>query len=219
MKFIGRVNLGIGASCLLLASLAGADEAPSAASAPDDGSRVPIIDGVRQTDGTSKAVLAQGSVDFDSPALFSDTLPLEIFQTLRTEAVFVGTGAVLDVTSFEVTGTSDRTALAFNGRTAINGDGSVPRLPELVAFVTPDRTAFSPKQNVSVKVGSKRDAGQTVLLAAFDLSLNVVDFDFFTITPQMQTLTVSSPTSSIVLVGIFGSAELQVLVVDDLVYN
>jgi hypothetical protein len=107
---------------------------------------------------------------------------------LQTEAVFVGTGAILDVTSFDVMGTSDRTALAFNGRTAVN-------------------------------VGSKRDEGQTVLLAAFDTSLNVVDYDFFTITPQMQTLTVSSSTSNIVLVGIFGSADLQVLVVDELVYN
>jgi hypothetical protein len=88
-----------------------------------------------------------------------------------------------------------------------------------VLFVVPDGSAASPKQTVSVDVGSKRDEGRFVVLFGLNRSLTVVDFDFVQVTPQMQTLTVSSATPGIVLVALFGEAELKVLVVDNLSYN
>lgn len=181
-----------------------------------------VVDGVRAGDESkppTPAVLSSSSVDFETPALFSDTLPLQVFQTFQSEALFFGTGAVLDVASFEVAGATGRSALGFNGRTAVNGDGSIPQLPELVIFVAPDLSAVSPKQTVSVDVGSKRDEGRFVVLIALNQSLNLVDFDFVQVTPQMQTLTVSSTAPEIVLVGLFGETELKVLVVDNLSYN
>ena len=62
-------------------------------------------------------------------------------------------------------------------------DGSIPRLPELVIFVVPDGSAASPKQTVSVDVGSKRDEGRFVVLFALNRSLTVVDFDFVQVRP------------------------------------
>lgn len=151
--------------------------------------------------------------------LFSDTLPLQVFNTFGTEAIFLGTGAVIDVASFEVTGATGEGALGFNGRTAVNGDGTIPRLPELVLFVVPDGSAASPKQTVSVDLGSKRDEGRFVVLLALNRSLRVLDFDFVQVTPQMQTLTVSSATPEIVIMALFGEPELKILVVDNLTYN
>jgi hypothetical protein len=58
-----------------------------------------------------------------------------------------------------------------------------------------------------------------VILIALDQSLNLVDFDFVQVTPQMQTLTVSTTSPEIVLLGLFGETELKVLVVDNLRYN
>jgi hypothetical protein len=180
-----------------------------------------VVDGVRVGDPgpPAPAVLSSSSVDFETPELFSDTLPLQVFQTFQTTALFRGTGAVIDVASFEVTGTTGDSALGFNGRTAVNGDGSIPRLPELVIFVAPNLRALSPKQTVSVDVGSKRDEGRFVVLIALNRTLNVLDFDFVQVTPQMQTLTVSSPSPDIALVALFGEAELKILVADNLTYN
>ena len=147
-----------------------------------------------------------------------DAFLLQIFQTLQTGAIFIGTGAVIDVASFEVTGTTGESALGFNP-IFVNGDGSIPRLPEFIAFVTPDLSGVSPKQTVSVDVGSKRDEGRFVTLIALNLFLGVVDSESVQLTPQMQTLTVSSATPEIVLVAVFGEPELKVVVVDNLTYN
>jgi hypothetical protein len=187
-----------------------------------------IVDGVRVGDEAkppsqpgepARNALSSSSVDFETPELFSDTLPLQVFQTFQTEAFFVGRGAVLDVASFEVTGATGKSALGFNGRTAVNGDGSVPQLPEVVLFVEPDLSAVSPKQSVSVDVGSKRDEGRFVVLIALNQSLQLVDFDYVQVAPQMKTLTVSSTRPEIVLVGLFGETELKILVVDNLRYD
>ena len=58
-----------------------------------------------------------------------------------------------------------------------------------------------------------------MILIALDRSLNLVDFDYVQVTPQMKTLTVSSTSPEIVLVGLFGETELKVLVADNLRYN
>ena len=158
------------------------------------------------------AALSSSSVDFETPELFSDTLPLQVFQSLQTGAIFVGSGAVIDAASFEVTGATGENVLGFNGRFGENADGSIPQLPELIAFVSPKRT-------VSIDVGSKHDEGRSVVLIAVNLLLSVVDSDSVQITPQMQTLTVSSTTSEIFIVGIFGETELKILAVDNLIYN
>jgi len=164
------------------------------------------------------AALTSSSIDFDTPELFSDTLPLRIFQTFRSGAVFFGKGVVLDAASFEVTGTSGTSILAFNGRTAVNGDGSIPQLPELILFVKPNLLGISRKQTVSVDVASKRD-GRRVRLLAFNIALRLVDSDSVLVTPQMQTLTVSTATPQIVLIALRGEPELKVLAVDNLIYN
>lgn len=209
MKTYSRRALGALLATLLASSAAAALDAK-------------VVDGVRVEDQAATpgpAVLSSSSVDFETPELFSDTLPLRIFNTFRTGAIFLGGGAVIDVASFEVTGATGENALGFNSRTAVLGDGSIPHLPELVLFVTPTRRLISPKQTVSVDVGSKRDEGRTVVLYALNRSLRVVDFDSVQVTPQMQTLTVSSATPEIVLVGLFGETELKVLVMDNLIYN
>ena len=119
---------------------------------PDVREQPTIVDGVvveRVDPGSASgrrpraADLTSSSIDFDTPKLFSDTLPLSVFQTLRSGAVFFGKGVVLDAASFEVTGTSGTSILAFNGRTAVNGDGSIPQLPELVLFLKPDRLGLA----------------------------------------------------------------------------
>jgi hypothetical protein len=187
-----------------------------------------VVDGVLVEGGESvsasgalpgPAALTSSSIDFDTPKLFSDTLPLQVFQTFRSGAVFFGKGVVLDAASFEVTGTSGTSILAFNGRTAVNGDGSIPQLPEFVLFVKPNLLGIARKQTVSVDVGSKRDEGRTVRLLAFNARLRVVDSDSVQLTPQMQTLTVSTASPEIVLIALLGESELKVLAVDNLLYN
>jgi hypothetical protein len=163
--------------------------------------------------------LTSSSIDFDTPQLFSDSLPLQVFQTLRSGAVFFGKGVVLDAASFEVTGTSGTSILAFNGRTAVNGDGSIPRLPELVLFLRSNRLGLERRRTVSVDVGSKRDEGRTVRLLAYNNRLRLVDEDSVVVAPQMQTLTVSTATPEIVLIALMGDPELQVLAVDNLLHN
>jgi hypothetical protein len=182
-----------------------------------------IVDGVALEEDRSRApepmALTPGSIDFDTPALFSDSLPLQVFQTVRTGALFFGKGVVLDAASFEVTGTSGTSVLAFNGRTAVNGDGSIPGLPETILFLKPNGLGVSRKQTVSVNVASKRDEGRTVRLRAFNLLLRVVASDSLILTPEMQTLRVSTPTPEIVFVTLSGERDLEVLAVDNLVYN
>jgi hypothetical protein len=188
-----------------------------------------VVDGVAVDEPAAPSALARSvpratalspsSVDFDTPKLFSDALPLRVFQTFKNGALFIGKGAVLDAESFEVTGISGTSILAFNGRTAVNGDGSVPRLPEMVLFLKPNLLGLAPKQSVSIDVGSKRDEGRTVRLLAFNTSLRVVAADSVSVTSQMQTLTVSTATPKIILIALWGDSELTVLAVDNLRYN
>jgi hypothetical protein len=171
------------------------------------------------TRSQNPTALTSSSIDFDTPALFSDILPLQLFQTLRSGAVFFGKGAVLDAASFEVTGASGTSILAFNGRTAVNGDGTIPQLPETILFIKPNGLGIARKQTVSLDVASKRDEGRTVRLRAFNLFLRVVGSDSVQLTPQMQTLTVSTATPEIVFVVLSGESELKVLAVDNFVHN
>jgi hypothetical protein len=195
-----------GALCCLLAG-------PAYAGPPD------VVDGVAVSASAAPAAITSSSIDFDTPELFSDTLPLRLFHTLLTGAYFFGKGAVLDAASFEVTGTSGTSILAFNGRTAVNGDGTIPELPEFVLFLKPGRLGLSPKQTVSVDVGSRRDEGRTVTLVAFNRRFRRVASSSIQVSPQMQTLTVSTPTPQIILIGLYGDSELKVLAVDNLIYN
>jgi hypothetical protein len=183
-----------------------------------------IVDGVRQSSSepprlAAVAALSAGSIDFETPQLFSDTLPLQVFQSFKTEAFFLGTGAVVDITSFEVQGATGRSALGFNGRIGVNGDGTVPQLPEFVVFLAPYVLGLSPQQTVSIDVGSSRDAGRFVTLVAYNIFLIPLDSDVVQLTPQMQTLTVSSALPDIVFVGLFGEEEAKVLAADNLTYN
>jgi hypothetical protein len=75
------------------------------------------------------------------------------------------------------------------------------------------------RQSVSLDVGSKEDSGRSVMLVAYDFFLNVLDSDQVLLTPKMQTLTVSSASQNILLVGLFGETEAKVLVVDNLAHN
>jgi hypothetical protein len=171
------------------------------------GLRAPLSTALAPRDAISSSFIS-----FDCPQLFTDTLPLQLFHSLQSGAFFIGTGSVLDVTSFRVKGTTSKSAMAFNGRYAVNGDGTVPQLPEGILFLPL-------RQSVSLDVGSRDDAGRSVMLVAYDFFLNVLDSDQVLLTPRMQTLTVSSASQNILLVGLFGEVEAKILVVDNLAHN
>jgi len=162
-------------------------------------------------DGVSDTALPQaqpGNIDFDPPCLFIDTLPLLVYMHTNTRALFVaGNGAVLDECSgFGVSGHSPPNFLVWNSG-ATNFDGSVPALPELIAFT-------QTVSGVSMKVGSATSAGKTAVLIALNPSFGVVDFDTVTISSAMQSLSVSG--SNIAFAVLAGPS---VLVADDLVFN
>ena len=58
-----------------------------------------------------------------------------------------------------------------------------------------------------------------VSLVAYNTLFRVVDSASVLLTPQMQTLTVSTATPQIILIALRGESELKVLAVDNLVHN
>jgi hypothetical protein len=162
-----------------------------------------IVDGV--SDSISANDAQPGFTDFDPPCIFNQTLPLMIYMNQSTNAIFAaGNGAVLDECgNFGVTGHSPPNFLAWNSST-INFDGSVPALPEVIFFPSLV-SAFS------VNVGSFSGAGQTATLVALNAAFQPVDSDALTLTPNLQTLSVSA--AGIQLVIIVGPS---VMVADDI---
>jgi hypothetical protein len=164
-----------------------------------------IVDGVSDT---PLPEAQPGFIDFDPPPLFIQTLPLLVYMNTTTGALFLaGNGAVLnELGGFGVTGQSSPNFLAWNSG-ATNYDGSVPALPEVIAFT-------KLVSSVSMKVGSATSTGLTAVLVALNSSFGVVGVDSVTISSAMQTLSVSgSNIAYAVLVGP------SVLVADDLVFN
>lgn len=153
----------------------------------------------------SPATALPGSISFEPPIYFSQTLPLYLYQNVDTNMVFVaGNGAVLDVFSFAVSGHSAPNALAWNCA-ATNYDGSVPALPAGIYFPTP-------VSSFECIVGTHPDdAGETALILAYGAGGTVVDYDFVTLSPSMQPLSVSG--SGIIYVHVIGPC---IMVMDDL---
>ena len=160
-------------------------------------------------DGVSDSFIPEvtvGNIDFDPPSLFMFTLPLLVWVNTSANAIFIGTGAVLDVRSFDVTGYSEPNALCWNSG-ATNSDGSVPALPEYIAFIEP---VFE----VSMMVGSYGSAGQQATLVALNSAYEVVDIEMITLDPAMQNLSVDGP--DIAVIALIGP---RVMVADDFSFN
>jgi hypothetical protein len=116
-------------------------------------------------------------------------------------------GAVLDVSSFAVTGESEPNALAFNtGATysAAKG-GGVPRGPETITFDTPIHAA-------SIRVG--QTGGGTVRLTAFD-GTTAVSTNFQTSQSALQTLDVAAARITTLRLEFSGTATVW----DDLTWS
>jgi hypothetical protein len=201
----------------LVAGVAGkaSDRAVEAQSVPD------VVDGVSRL-GFARAsevgpsALPAISLSFEPPKLFAQTIAIQVYMSFRTKAYFVsgpraatGNGAILDVTSFGVTGHSPPFGIAWNSLDAVNADGSVPSLPQTIWFLRRVK-------DVSMKVGSRTSQGEPVTLTAYAWRNRVVDSDTVTAAPEMQTLSVSDPTGSIRYVVLDGPA---VLVADDITYQ
>ncbi len=170
--------------CLVLAFIL-------ALASPYPGLAEEIVAGVSDTPSVS--VAQPGSINFDPPSVFIETLPLQIYMTGATKAIFIGGGAVLNEGSgFKVTGHSAPNFLAWNS-SARNSDGSVPALPEILAFTTP-------VSSVSINVGTGWSQGQTAGLIALDGEFNVLGFDTVTISSAMQTLSVTADNISFALI-------------------
>ena len=112
--------------------------------------------------------------DYDPPCEFDETLPLDSFWNGNSSAsafYALGRGAVLDTvcSGFNTTGASAPNFLAWNCN-AINGDGTIPVLPQLIAYTGGSVTT------VSIDVGTGLDVG-TATLVALDAGFAVLDAD------------------------------------------
>jgi hypothetical protein len=148
-----------------------------------------------------------GSIDFDPPSLFIQTIPCHRWLTLDTGAYFyAGNGCVLnEASNFNVTGHSYPNFLAWNS-TAVNWDGTVPALPAIIWL--PYGTSYA---EMNVGCGLSGSVGALVNLYAFDSSLNFVGYDQITCDSVMQTMSVSA--KSIYFLYLDGPSR---LVADDL---
>jgi len=150
-----------------------------------------------------------GTIDFEPPKFFEDAYPLEIWASGDTGAHFVvGHGAVLDVSTFFVTGYSEPNALAWNSFST-NADGSTPALPAVIRF-------DPPVQNISMKVGSTTYSGSAAKMKALNATLGRVGYDSVVLSSTMQTLSISSGSSNIEYLLIMGP---NIMVADDLDFN
>jgi Bacterial Ig domain len=134
------------------------------------------------------SLAATRTINFDditAPTLFVDTSPAaEQYASLGVH--FAGPaandgGAILNISSFTVTGESPPNALAFNTGATYTG-GGVPRGPETITFDTPIHSA-------SIRAG--QSGGGTVRLTAFD-GTTAVSTNFQTSQPALQSLEVAA---------------------------
>ncbi len=163
------------------------------------------------SDPQSQASTPNGTI-FDPPCVFIETLPLQggAYLNPASNAFYVfGNGGVLDECSnFQVTGYSSPNFLAWNCN-ATNIDGSVPALPELIFFTTP-------QTEVSMNIGSAGFAGQPAGIIAYDAGFTQIGNDVITTGPALQNVLVNAGAPRISAVLIFGPCA---LVADDISYN
>jgi hypothetical protein len=164
-------------------------------------------EGVRIGPAAQSAV--GNGVDFDPPCGFMDTLPLtgEPYLNARTNMIFTGgKPGLLDACSgFGVTGFSPPNFLAFNCE-AVNRGGTVPKLPLEVTFRVP-------VSRVTLKVGSRTNAGAQALLTVISADGAVLASRSVVLAMAMRTLAVATGSAVIKKARIAGPC---IAVVDDI---
>jgi hypothetical protein len=149
-----------------------------------------IEDGVDIDKHTDEIVAESATLtgmNFDPPCTFAATLPLMAAPYLdpSTQSHFLdGEGAVLNkCANFGVSGFSDPNFLAWNC-SASNLDGTRPQLPAEIKFLRP-------MSSVSINVASAANAGSTAMLTVFNAAHSQIGVASASLTPAVQTLTVS----------------------------
>jgi hypothetical protein len=164
--------------------------------------------------GITAKKASTGSVDFDPPSSFAQTLPLKGFYLNPETAIsFVaGNGAVLGPgAGFGVDGFSAPNFLAFNCK-AKNADGSVPALPMVIRFP-------SPVGAVLMNVATPAPSGGTVTLEGFNIRGTVILRNSVPVTSTMEPVGITTgrpgeiPKRLIASVRVTGPC---VLAVDDI---
>lgn len=202
----------VGTAVILLAGAAGAT--------PINGVEVPgAVPPPGLSGGSSTQPAGCGAfINFDEaaqPCFFIDANPL------RNEYLGFGVtfsnpnpngldgGAILDECgNFGVTGHSSPNFLAINCSAGMmNGGFASP--PEYLDF--PNTASF-----VGLRVGSGAGQGIELSMEAYDVNQQLVDSDSVILTPAMQTLLVSGPGISRVVVGVMGPC---IWVLDDLCFD
>jgi hypothetical protein len=181
----------IGLTALVVWAASCSEQPPTATDESSGATSAALTDQARN--GVYEGVVTQIAqprfVNFDPPCAFAATLPLQDapYMNPATRAFFArNSGAVLnECANFSVTGYSRPNFLAWNCE-ATNFDGTRPALPAEIHFLTS-------VSEVSVRVGSAANAGNTARLVAFDASLTRVDGAQTTLAPGLKTLTVSAP--------------------------
>jgi hypothetical protein len=150
------------------------------------------------------------TMNFDPPCAFAQTLPMQIYMALETNAIFVsGNGSVLhECSNFGVTGHSSPYFLAWNGDLS-NRDGSIPALPAGIIF-TPNVSS------VSMNVGAGLGVTGTVVLTAYDSNFNLLDTQTVPISSALQNLTVRASGNIFLVILSTQGATRPILVADDL---
>jgi len=149
--------------------------------------------------GSSAATRTINFDDMTAPTLFMDTQPLSD-EYASLGVTFAGPspgsgGAVLNGSSFAVTGESTPNILAFNSTASYPGGGT-PIGPETITFATPIHSA-------SIKGG--QTGGGTLTLKAFDGTTQVFS-DTGPSTSDLKTLVVSAPRITSLRLEFTGSA-------------
>jgi hypothetical protein len=169
------------------------------------------VDGGVSSDPQAKSATTNGT-NFDPPCLFGQSLPLQGGAYLNPASnafyLFGNAGVLNECSNFAVTGQSSPNFLAWNC-IAANADGTIPELPELIFFATP-------QSQVSMNIGDGVDVGQNAGILVFDAAFNQLGFDTITTGPALQNVSVNLGAPRISAVLIFGPCR---LVADDIRYN
>lgn len=166
-----------------------------------------VRNGVAEGITASSALPPGGTISFDPPCNFIQTLPLTGVQYLnpKTRVFFRGAGALLgECSNFSVSGYSAPNFLAWNCSSTLS-DGKISSLPEFFQFTL----AMS---SVSINVGSAAFVGSAARLIAYNSSGAIIAQRSVALAAQMQTLTVTG-FRNIASARLFGPCS---MVADDL---
>ena len=168
------------------------------------------VEGGISSDPQTRSSTPTGS-NFDPPCTFAESLPLQggayLNPASNASYLFGNPGLLHECSNFGVTGQSSPNFLAWNCA-AVNLDGTIPGLPALIFFGTP-------QTQVSMNIGDGSLVGQNAGIFAFDAAFNTVGFDAIITGPALQNVFVNVGAPMISVVLIFGPCT---LVADDISY-